>query len=260
MINYSFSIYDLEYFLLIFVRVTSFIFIVPFFGMNSTPARVRIGLSFFIAWLLYGTLTPNDAVIFETDMEYAIIVLKEAITGLLIGFSPMICISIVNFAGSVIDMEIGLSMVNVFDPATKENVSITGAFYQNIVMMMLIATGMHRYLIGALADSFLLIPVNGAIFNPDSLLSTMLGFMSEYILIGFRICLPVFCVTMILNSILGVLAKVSPQLNMFSVGIQLKILVGLGVLFFTTAMLPNISNYIFVEMKELMVSFVGGMM
>ena len=260
MIDYSFSIYDLEYFLLIFTRVSCFVFIVPFFSMSNTPARVRIGISFFSSMLLYTVLTPAQAVLYDSMLEYTVIIMKEAAVGLLIGFGANICTSIVNFAGSIVDMETGLSMATLMDPATRENTSITGVFYQYIFMMLLVATGMYRYLFGALADTFTLIPVNGAVFRSDSLLQSMTDFLSDYIVIGFRIVLPVFCVVLLLNAILGVLAKVSPQMNMFSVGIQLKILVGLAVIFFTAGMLPGAADFIFQEMKKMMVSFVNGMM
>lgn len=260
MIEVSFSLHDLEYFLLVLTRVSCFVFIAPFFSMNNTPARVRIGLSFFIALLLYESLTPADAAVYHTVMGYAVLVIKEAVTGLIIGFGTNICTAIVNFAGTVVDMETGLSMATLMDPATRETTSITGVFYQYIVMMLLIATGMYRYLLGALADTFSVIPVNGAIFRTDMLLTSMVQFMGEYILIGFRICLPVFCVTLLLNAVLGVLAKVSPQMNMFAVGIQFKILVGLSVLFLTAGMLPGAAEMIFREMKKMIVSFMGGMM
>jgi len=260
MIDFSFSIYDLEYFLLIFTRVSCFVFIAPFFSMKNTPSRVRIGISFFTAMLLYQTLTPAEAVIYDTVMEYALIIMKEAIAGLLLGFGANICTSIVNFAGSVADMETGLSMAQLMDPTTKENSSITGVVYRNVLMLMMVATGMYRYLLGALADSFTLIPVNGAVFQSEKLLNTMITFMSDYIIIGFRIVLPIFCVVLLLNAILGVLAKVSPQMNMFAVGLQLKILVGLSVMFFTVGMLPGAADFIFQEIKKMMVSFVGGMM
>ena len=259
MVDLSFSIYDLEYFLLIFTRVSCFVFIAPFFSMNSVPARIRIGISFFTAMLLYQALSPADIIVYGTVMEYALIVMKEAITGLLIGFSATMCTSIVNFAGSVADMETGLSMVTLLDPTTRENTSITVVFFQYVLMLMMIATGMYRYLFGALADTFTLIPVNGAVFHSDRLLNSMLLFLGEYILIGFRIVLPVFCVILLLNAVLGILAKVAPQMNMFSVGIQLKILTGLGVLFFTAGLLPGTADFIFEKMKEMMIAFVGAM-
>ena len=244
MIDFSFSIYDLEYFLLIFVRVSCFVYIAPYFGMNDTPARIRIGISFFTSILLYETLTPADAVVFDA----------------VIGFGANICMAIVNFAGSIADMETGLSMATLMDPATRESTSITGALYQYSFMLMLIASGMYRYLFGALADSFTLIPINGVTFHADSLLNSMIEFMNDYILIGFRIVLPIFCVTLLLNAILGVLAKVSPQMNMFAVGIQLKVLAGLSALFLTAGMLPGAADFVYQEMKKMVVSFIGGMM
>lgn len=259
MIDFSFSISDLEYFLLILTRVSCFVFLAPFFSMTGTPARVRIGLSFLTAALLYQVLTPSEAVIYDTVMEYAIIVMREAITGLLIGFSANICMAIVNFAGSIIDMETGLSMATLLDPTTHESTSISGVLYQYVFMLLLIATGMYRYLLGAIADSFVLVPVNAAVFRSDFLLDSLITFLGEYIIIGFRIVLPVFCVMLLLNAVLGVMAKVSPQMNMFAVGIQLKILVGLGVLFFTVSMMPGAADFVFEEMKKMVVTFVEGM-
>lgn len=251
---------DLEYFLLILTRVSCFIFVAPFFSLNNTPRHVRVVLAVFTSLLLYQTLTPADAVEYSTVFGYSAIVLKEAVTGLLVGLGTSMCSAIVNFAGHIADMETGLSMVTLMDPATRESTSITGVFYQYVVMLMLIASGMYRYLFGALADTFVLVPVNGAIFQMDSLLVSVVKFLGDYIVIGFRICLPVFCVILLLNAILGVLAKVSPQMNMFAVGIQLKILVGLSVLLLSASMLPDAANFIFMQMKEIITAIVGGMM
>ncbi len=259
MIDYSFSIYDLEYFLLILVRVSCFVYVAPFFSMKNTPANVRVAISFFTSLLLYQALTPAEAVTYSSLAGYTVIVLKEALVGLLIGLAANVCTSIVNFAGSIADMETGLSMVTLMDPTSRESTSITGALYQYVLMLMMIATGMYRYLFGALADTFILIPVNGAVLRADSLVDSMLEFLSDYVIIGFRIVLPIFCSILLLNAVLGVLAKVAPQMNMFAVGIQLKVLVGLSVLFLTAGMLPGIGDFVFDEMKRMIHSFVGGM-
>ena len=259
MVNYSFSVYDLEYFLLILTRVSCFVFVAPFFSMRNTPSNVRVAVSFFTSLLLYQALTPAEAVVYSSVTGYGIIVLKEALVGLLIGLAANICTSIVNFAGSIADMETGLSMVTLMDPTSRENTSITGVLYQYVLMFLMIATGMYRYLFGALADTFVLIPINGAIFHTDSLVNSMIEFLGDYVIIGFRIVLPIFCAILLLNAILGVLAKVSPQMNMFAVGIQLKVLVGLSVLFLTAGILPGIGDFVFNEMKRMLQAFVEGM-
>lgn len=256
MVQYSFSIYDLEYFLLILTRVSCFVFIAPFFSMKNTPANVRIAISFFTSMLLYQALTPAEGIVYSTLAGYTIIVIKEAVVGLLIGFAANICTSIVNFAGSIADMEIGLSMVTLMDPTSRESTSITGVMYQYVLMLMIITSGMYRYLFGALADTFILIPVNGAVLRGDSLVNAIIEFLGDYVMIGFRIILPIFCVILLLNAVLGVLAKVSPQLNMFAVGIQLKVIVGLSVLVMTAGMLSGVADFVFDEMKRMIVSFV----
>ncbi|MCR5720089.1 MAG: flagellar biosynthetic protein FliR [Lachnospiraceae bacterium] len=253
--NFSVSFYDVEFFLLILTRVATFVFIAPFFGMNNVPRRVKIGLSVFIAILLYYSVAKDFSFVSDSVWGYGFCVVKEAIAGLLIGFGANMCTSIVNFAGSVADMETGLSMVSLIDPATQQQTSITGVLYQYAFMLMLVATGMYRYLLGALADSFKLIPVGKVMVNASLLSESVIKFLADYILIGFRIILPIFCIMLLLNCVLGILAKVSPQLNMFAVGLQLKVLIGLGVLFITVGLLSNASELIFDEMKQIINSF-----
>lgn len=258
MFEYTFNYADLEYFLLIFVRVSCFVFIAPFFSMSNTPRNVRIGLSFFVAVLLYQAV-PRQAIVYDTLIGYSIIVMKEAVTGFLVGFAANLCSTIVTFAGQIADMEMGLSMASMMDPATRENATISGVYYNYMVLLMLMISGMHRYLLKALAETYILIPVNGAILQRDSLLAAIVEFMGDYIIIGFRICLPIFAVMIILNAVLGVLAKVSPQLNMFAVGIQMKVLVGISILFLSTAMLPGAADFIYSQMKQTVVTFVETM-
>ena len=260
MINYSFSMNELEYFMLIFCRVSCLIYVVPFFSMNNTPRRVRIGLSFLVSFLLYYSIANKPVLEYDTILGYATLVLKEAITGLLMGFACNMCTTVVGFAGRVIDMETGLSMASLMDPTTKENMSISGMIYNYAITLMLMITGIYEYILKALAESFILIPIARAVFRTDRLMDTMLKFMADYILIAFRICLPMFAVMILLNALLGILAKVAPQMNMFSVGMQMKVLVGLSMLFLTTGMIPGISEMIYTEIKTMMVAFVEAIM
>lgn len=258
MINITFSYADLEYYLLILVRISCFIYVAPFFSFRGVPNRVRIGFSIFLAYLLYHAVDRN-AIVYNTLLGYAIVVMKEALTGFLIGWGAQACFAVTSLAGSIADMEIGISMVSLMDPATKQQATFTGVFYQYMFTLMMIISGMYQYLLRALIDSFTLIPVNGAVFKTEALMESVMVFLRDYIAIGFRIVLPIFCMMILLNAILGVLAKVAPQLNMFAVGMQLKVLVGLGILFLTVRMLPSAADYVFVEMKRMIVSFVEGM-
>ncbi len=259
MVSYSFDLATFEYFLLILVRITAFVVVAPFFGMSSTPGRVRIGFSAFIAILLYQVVLPKDELIYSGVFSYSILVIKEAIVGLLIGFGANICNTIIQSAGKFIDMAIGLSMATEFDPTTRTEVSVVSSLYNYCILLLMVITNMHYYIFRALVDSYSVIPVGHTFFQWDHLLNSMVQFMTDTFVISFRIYLPVFAVITILNCILGIMAKVAPQMNMFSVGMQIKLLVGLMVMFVTVFLMPDIANYIFKEMKAMLILIVGGM-
>lgn len=258
MVTYTFSLIDFEILILILVRISCLVSVAPFFNTRSVPARVKIGLSVFVSILIFGTV-DSSAVGYTGVLGYAVIVLKEGITGLLIGLAANVCNSIILFAGNVIDMDIGLAMAQQFDPQTNSQVTITGNLYNYFILLLLLATNMHHYILQAIVDSYQVIPVNGQVFQWDSLLTSMIRYMGDMYVIAFRIILPVFACIMVLNAILGIMAKVAPQMNMFAVGIQMKVIVGLLVLFVTVSLLPGIGDFIFREMKRMMVSMIEGM-
>lgn len=258
MVEYTFSLANLEILILIIVRISCFVYIAPFFGNTASPGKVKIGFSVLVALLLY-EMVDKTGIEYTGLFGYAIIVLKEGITGLLIGLAANICNSIILFAGNIIDMDIGLSMAQEFDPMTNSQVTITGNLYQYLLLLMMVVTNMHHYVLRALIDSYQVIPVNGQVFQWDSLAEAMTTYMADSFVIAFRIVLPVFACMMILNCILGIMAKVAPQMNMFAVGMQMKVLLGLTVLFLTVMLLPGISDFVFKEMKRMIVSMIEGM-
>lgn len=258
MVQYSFSLENFEIFILILVRVSCFVYIAPFYGLSNVPNQVKIGLSAMIALLVFGFADVSQ-VEYTGLIGYAVIVLKEGITGLLIGLAANICNSIILFAGNIIDMDIGLAMAQEFDPMMKTQVTITGNLYQYFILLLMLATNMHHYILRALIDSYEVIPINGQMFDWGSIANTWIQFMGDMFVIAFRIMLPIFACIMILNCILGIMAKVAPQMNMFAVGMQLKVLLGLTVLFLIVTLLPGISDFIFSEMKRMIVSMIEGM-
>ena len=258
MLDFSFSLIDFEYILLITVRIASFVFVAPFFSQGGVPAQAKIGLSFLVAVILF-QVVPTPEQVYTGVLGFGVAVLKEGITGLLIGFAAYICNSIVVYAGNIIDMDIGLSMAQQYNPEMSMQMTATGNLYFYIIFALFIATGMDRYILRVACDSFYVVPIGGAVFDWDTLLLSMATYMADLFIIAFRIFLPVFAVIMIMNSILGVMAKVAPQMNMFSIGIQLKILVGYTVLFLMVFLFPSVANMVFDEIKKMVVLFIEGM-
>ncbi|SFG00742.1 flagellar biosynthetic protein FliR [Lachnospiraceae bacterium C7] len=258
MVYYSVSLNDLEYFFLILVRIAAFLRVAPLIGGRDVPTKVKAGLAFVLSIMLY-PIVDRKGLEYVGAIGFASFVVIEVMTGLLIGFAANICNFIVLFAGNIIDMDIGLSMATEFNPQTNSEVTITGNLYQYLVTLLLIASNMHIYIIEAFSDSFKLIPLGRAQFEWEFLLKAMIKYMCDTCVIGFRIFLPFFACIMILNCVLGIMAKVAPQMNMFAVGMQMKVLVGLAVMFMTSFMMSKIAVIIADEMKELIHLMIEGM-
>jgi len=255
--NFTFALEQFELFVLILIRLASFVFAAPFFNMANVPQRVKIGFSFCLTILVY-SLFPDMSVEYNGMIEYAIIVVQEVIVGIMLGLISSLCVQIIMFAGKIIDMDIGISMAQLYDPTTRMQVGIMGNFYYYMMMLLLIISGMHQYLVAAIVETYKVIPIGGVKFSA-SIYTTIIGFMSDYFIIGFRIALPVFASILMLNCVLAILARIAPQMNMFVVGMQLKIFTGIFVILFTISMLPSISNFILDEIEKLFAMLVRGM-
>ena len=94
MFNYSFSIQDLEFYLLVVTRVSCFVFAAPFFSTNNVPRRVKVGFSLVVAFLLYRFVVPHYVLQYDTLLGYASLVIKEAMAGVLLGLSTNLCMYI----------------------------------------------------------------------------------------------------------------------------------------------------------------------
>ena len=259
MIDYSFSASDLEYFLLVFIRVVSFMHLSPFYGDSSVPSRFKVALSLALSYIVF-LLTPHTELVYDDVTGYAALVVMEAAVGLLIGLVSTVCMQIAALAGRIVDMEVGLSAASTMDPTYRDNVTVSGLIYRCAFTLLLMTSGMYQYIIKAFIQTYELIPVGNVHFALDKILSSLIAFMGQYFLIGFQIAMPVFAVITVMNAVLGVLAKVAPQMNLFAVGMQLKILVGLSVLYLSMWLVPMAADSIFTQMKKMIVSMVEAMM
>ena len=250
MLSTSFSIYHLEFVLLIFVRIAGMMSVAPIYGTRGVPRRVRLGFALCIAILVAESI-PYEPLNYTTLMGYSVLVIKEAVVGLTIGLVSSLCYGVTNLSGMFIDREIGLTMVTSFDPTANSNATISAELYNYSVLLIMLCTNMHYFIIRAVCDSFQVVPVGQSIWNGDALYVVFLSFIKQYFIIGFRIALPIFISITLCNVVLGVLAKTAPQMNMFSVGIELKLMLGLTVMIVTIYFLPGITEFVYNMTKDM---------
>lgn len=255
--SFTISTLTLEAFLLVLVRVACFTSIAPIFGHNSLNARMKISIAFFVSLILYQVVDVSLPE-YTNVLGYTTLVLEEALVGLLLGFVAGLSMKALAIAGEFIDREIGFSMATTFDP-NQGMVTITGELYDKIVCLVIMISNLHYYILSAAAQSFELVPVGRIVLSPDVIYTSLIQFIVQMFMIGFRIEMPVFLGATMLNVILGVLAKSSPQMNMFAIGMQLKVFVGLFLLAVCIMFVPNIANYIMERMRDMIQTILGGL-
>ncbi len=247
----NFTVENLEFYLLVLIRISTFIVAAPFFSANSIPMRVKLSLSVMLTLIIL-PVVPVVELDYIGVIGYAALLLQEAAVGLVLGFMCNICMYIVSFAGQLIDIEIGLSMANMFDPMTNISVTVTGNMYTYLVMLVMLVTNMHHYVLRAILDTFSYFNIGKAVFR-GNIVEMIISFMGNYFMIGFRIVLPIFACMLIMNVVLGVLSRAAPQMNMFVVGIQLKVFVGILVLLIIIPTISTVANYVSDIMKDTVV-------
>lgn len=247
----SFTVENLEFYLLILIRISSFVMTAPFLGYHTIPVRVKLALSIVLTMIAIQTV-PTVTLEYTGIIGFSALILRESVVGLILGFMCNICIYIVSFAGHLMDMEMGLSMASMFDPLTNIQVSVTGNMYTYLVMLTMVVTNMHYYVLRAILDTFQYFNIGQAVYN-GNLAEMAIDFMGNYFLVGFRIVLPVFACMLIINVVLGVLSRAAPQMNMFVVGMQVKVLVGILILLLIVATIPVVTDFVFGTMKDVIV-------
>ena len=148
-------------------------------------------------------------------------------------------------------------MPSTFDPINNQQVTVTGLIYNTLFMLTLVATNMHYYIIRAILDTFKYFNVGQQVF-PRDMVQVGIDFIVNFFIIGFRITLPMFCAMFLINIILGILARIAPQMNMFVVGMQIKLIVGFFVLMLLVQTLPTVSDFVMTEMKDVITDVIHG--
>jgi len=246
----TFTLEQFEFYLVILARISAFVYAAPFFSMNTVPQRIKIGLSAVLAYLVF-TISTYQPLVYSGSLGYLFLVAENVLVGVVLGLFSNICTFILSFAGQIMDMQIGFSMATEYDPATRSTVSLTSNIYNYAVLLVMLVSRLHYYIVEAIIDSFELIPLGGVSFNTE-IYKLMVQFIVDFCVIGFRIALPVFAAIMVVNAVLAILAKVAPQMNMFVIGIQLKVLIGLAVLVVITGQLDSIADFIFDQMFDML--------
>lgn len=246
-------------FLLIFVRIAAFFVIIPLFSYRTIPTTFKIGFSFFLAMIMFYTI---DTTHLQIEDDYFFLLMKEIVVGLLIGLIAYMIVSAIQVAGGFIDFQMGFAIANVVDPQTGAQSPLTGQYFYIFALLFLLSVDGHHLLIDGMFSSFELIPIDAYIpFQNESIATYVIYTFNKMFLIAFQIAIPIVGCLFLVDVALGIIARTVPQLNVFVVGLPLKILVSfVAILLFLSLymmLVKMLFDTMFSTMRGLMQLFGG---
>lgn len=254
------NVSSLPAFLLIFLRITGFFVTLPIFSYKNMPSHFKVGISFFLAWIMFYALPLPEITVDET---FILLIFKEVAVGLLIGLIAYIMLSAIQIAGGFIDFQMGFAIANVIDPQTGAQVPLLGQYFYTFALLFLLSVNGHHLLIDGIFFSYQAIPIDYfPSFGDRNIVEFVIQSFSEMFLIAFMMAIPIVGCLFLVDVALGIVARTVPQLNVFVVGLPLKILVGFVVLFISMAIyISLIKNLFEVTLETLrgLMQVMGGM-
>lgn len=237
-------------FLLVLIRMTSIFVISPIFSRQSMPSYLKIGLALFCTFIITPTL-GNINVDYYNIINFTILIFKEFLIGIILGFISYLVFSSLLVAGQIIDVQVGFGMVNVLDPINNIQVPLLGNFLYLFAANILLITNGHHIFLSALVKSYVVVPIDSLVFT-DILINNIINIFVESFVIGFKISMPIIAAVLLSEVALGILARTVPQMNVFIVGLPLKIIVGLSSLIFIIPGFVNTLDYVFDKLYAFM--------
>ena len=211
--------------LLIFVRVSAFFVTIPLFSYKTIPSQLKIVLAFVLSWMMYYTFSIEA---FTINGDYLLLVLKEAIVGLVLGLVVYIVFSAVQIAGGFIDFQMGFAMANIVDPQTGAQSPLMGQFFNFLLLLVFLAINGHHLVLDGIFYSYQFMPIDQFFpkFGDAESVEYIMKLFVAVFAIAFQMSAPIIATLFLVTLALGITGKTVPQLNIFVVGFPIKIAVG----------------------------------
>ena len=249
----SLTINDFNTFALVFTRVGGMIFFNPLLNRKNLPPQFRIAFVLGLSLLIIPTV-PTDAVAGIEGFSLVFAMIKELFAGVCFGFVFQIYYYLLFVAGDAIDMGFGLSMARAFDPSTNIQTSLTSGFFQLVFSIYFFVTDCHLIFVKLIVSTFDIVGIGALNFGADVSGFICTQFVSAFGLI-MHLAIPFLAASLVLEIGMGVLMRLIPQINVFSIHFQFKVLLGMGLLFLfavpTTEFIQSYINEVFVQMQNL---------
>ncbi|MCG7388361.1 flagellar biosynthetic protein FliR [Pantoea sp. ACRSB] len=226
----------------------------PLLSERAISNRVKIGLAALITWIMVPTLPSVEVTLFSPAGFW--LLLQQMLIGIGLGFTMQLAFAAVRLSGEVIGLQMGLSFATFFDPGSRLNMPVLARFLDMLAMLLFLTFNGHLWLISLLADSFHTLPIGGQPLNANAF-NALVKAGGLIFLNGMMLALPLIVLLLLINLVLGLLNRVTPQLSIFAVGFPITLTVGILTMGLMMPLVAPFCEHLFSEVFDLLAQFLS---
>ena len=244
----------LTLFLFIAMRMSGFVLFNPIFGRSGIPAMFQAGFVVMLSWVTY-SVYGGSVIVPATLLGLGLKLVLELGVGFLIGIAMRFFFYIPDQAGELIDMQMGMSMARTYDPTSQSQATPTANLLNVLAILLFFAANGHITLLRLMLTSGDIVPYGTAMLG-ERAAEHVVELFAECVLLAVKLSLPILGAELLGQVGMGVLMKAIPQINVFVINIELKVLIGLIMLLF---LVTPMSQFL-LEAESLMLEELGNLL
>ena len=220
---------QLYLFALILMRITGFVVLTPLLGRSNVPGLVKAGIIMVLSIFVFSY--AGDTVTLPTNtLVFVVTLLLELGVGLVVGFLMRFTFSVVQIGGEIIDTQMGITMAQIYDASTQTNMSVTASLLNVMLMLNFFVENGHYTLFRILLTSGEIVPYGTASFG-EGIANYAVGIFLSCMILSLKLAMPILAAELLGEIAMGILMKAIPQINAFVINMELKVIIGLVLLF-----------------------------
>ncbi|MCI9677363.1 MAG: flagellar biosynthetic protein FliR [Oscillospiraceae bacterium] len=214
--------------LLILSRMSGLVLFNPLLGRSNIPAYIKSGLILLLSFTTYSMtgMAPPEV---GTVLEMGVLCIWELGMGYLLGLAVNLFFYVPLLGGEIIDIQMGMSMGRTYDPSSQASATVTATLLNVLMSLLFFAANGHITLLRIMLTSGEIVPFGQVMLGRDVLWS-LLELFVECTVLAVKLCMPILAAELLGQVGMGILMKVIPQINVFAINIELKVIIGLGLL------------------------------
>jgi flagellar biosynthetic protein FliR len=221
-----FSIQSWLVFLVILARTAAIVGSLPVFTSSRVALRVRVGIAVSVALILFPVLDFSLPEYSRTPLGFGLIIFQESLLGLTLGFVTQLIFFAVQFGGTVVGYQMGFAAANILDPQSQQQVPLLSQFQNVFAILIFLTLNIHHIIFRVMVHSYEILPP-GRLNYSGKAVPYLMEMAGEMFVLGLQLIAPIMVILMLTMFILGIMARVFPQLQVFMLSFPIKIALAL---------------------------------